>query len=152
MKKLNAMNLLPLMFLSLLSINCAHRRPPDVPVFKHLRQRLALDPVTQHVILKPSPTCMKEIGEPECGRGKFIMSGKVIFVGEAPKTHFNKKPWSQLKRESILVPAVESYAPISTYIINACKELKCDDEVTRFQIQLGDAIPEQDDEHDVVLP
>lgn len=79
---------------------------------------------------------MAKIGEPECGHGTYIMSGKEIFVGESPKTFFNKKPWSQLRRESILVPAVESYSPVSKYIINSCEKMGCNDQVQRFKVKL----------------
>lgn len=79
---------------------------------------------------------MKEIGEVECGHCTYIVSGKEIFVGENQKTFLNGKPWSQLKIESILVPAQESYAPLSSYIINSCKKMNCSDDVTRFKIKV----------------
>ncbi len=110
--------------------------PPDVAVFENLTQYLGTDPISGHLILKPSPVCLKEIGEFECGHGVYIMSKREVFVGEKPKTWFNKKPWSQIKRESILVPAVESYAPLSTYIIDSCKKMNCDDQVTRFKVKV----------------
>lgn len=94
--------------------------------------------MTGHLLLSPSPTCKKEIGEVECGRCTYIVSGKVFFVGEAVKTHFNGKPWSQLRKESILVPAKESYAPLATYMINSCKALNCSDDVTRFKVKIDD--------------
>lgn len=79
---------------------------------------------------------MKEIGEVECGHCTYIISGKEIYVGENEKTHLNKKPWSKIKAAAIYVPAVESYAPLSTYIINSCKKMNCSDDVTRFKIKL----------------
>lgn len=133
--------LLTVSFLSL--TNCA-TKPPDVFVFKHLNQRLATDPTTGHLLLRPSPTCMKEIKEVECGRGRSIVSGKVVFVGEDKKTWFSGKPWSQLRRESILVPAEESYAPMATYFINSCKAAGCSDEVTRFKVKV-DSVKDVDE-------
>lgn len=120
------------------SLTSCTPKPPDVPVCKHLAQRLATDPVSGHLLLRPSPTCKREIGEVECGRCTFIVSGKTFFVGEAVKTHFNGKPWSQLRRESILVPAVESYAPITAYMINSCKSLNCSDDVTKFKVKIDE--------------
>lgn len=78
---------------------------------------------------------MEKIKEPECGHGVSIVTGTEIFVGE--KTLFNKKPWSQLKRESIYVPAVESYAPITEYIINSCKQANCNDQVDAYRVKLN---------------
>lgn len=115
--------------------NCANV-PPDVVACEYLTQRLARDPVTTHLILKPSPVCTKEINEPECGHCTYIMSGREVYVGEKKEHFFNGKPWSQLKSESIYLPAVESYAPLSTYIINSCKQMNCSDDVTRFKVKL----------------
>ncbi len=115
-------------------ISCAVK-PPDVFVFKELKQQLVIDESNNHLVLEPSPACMKAIEEPTCGYGVSIVSGKQIFVGENPETFFNNKPWSQVKEESVLLPAVESYAPLSVYIINSCKKMNCDSEVTRFRIK-----------------
>lgn len=81
---------------------------------------------------------MEKIVEFECGHGVFIMSGREVWVGENKENWFNGKPWSQLKRESILVPAVESYAPLSTYIINSCAKNNCDAEVDRFKVKIDE--------------
>jgi hypothetical protein len=124
--------------LSLLLLSACVSVPPDVPVFEHLSQRLATDPLTGHMILRPSPVCAKEIGEPECGHGVFLMSGKQFFVGEEKVHWFNGKPWSQLKRESVIVPAEESYAPLATYIINSCAQAHCNDQVSRFKVRLDE--------------
>jgi hypothetical protein len=81
---------------------------------------------------------MEKIGEFECGHGVYILSGKEVWVGENPKHFFNKKSWSQLKRESMIVPAIESGAPILTYIINTCAQNHCNDAVDRYKIQLDE--------------
>jgi hypothetical protein len=132
---MNALKFLLSIILSLSLTNCTPK-PPDVPVCEHLKQRLTTDPVTGHLILKASPVCMKEIGEVECGHCTYIVSGKEIYIGENEKFHLNKKPWSQLREESILMPAEESYAPVATYIINSCKKMNCSDDVTRFKVKL----------------
>jgi hypothetical protein len=154
-----------LLLLLPLLVSCA-TPPPDVAVFENLTQHLGQDPETKHLILKPSPTCMQMLGEFECGHGVYIMSQRQVFVGEAfeftyidkkdvPKTlppgqsviefadgrtglrkPLTGKPWSQLKKESIYVPAQESYAPLSTWIINSCKKMKCDDQVNRFKVKV----------------
>ncbi len=116
-------------------LSCA-TSPPDVPVFENLSQHLGTDPKTGHMILKPSPVCLKEIGEFECGHGVYIVSKREIFVGEKAPHLFGKKPWSQVKRESIYVPAAESYAPMTTWIINSCEKLNCSDQVTRFKVKV----------------
>ena len=126
----------PLLFALYACLNsCAS--PPDVPACEHLGQRLAEDPVTRHLVLSPSPTCTKRVGEKECGHCVKIVSGREFFVGEKKDTWFNGKPWSQIRRESILLPAVEAYAPLSSYLINECKKASCNGDVTRFRVKLG---------------
>jgi hypothetical protein len=121
--------------LPLFLINCT-TTPPDIAVFRSLTQRLSHDPLNGHLILTPDPVCEKEIKEIECGFGVYIISKRRVFVGEQKEHWFKGKPWSQLKKESILLPAVESYAPLSKYIIDSCKELGCNDQVDRFKVQL----------------
>lgn len=126
----------------LLAISCVFQiectpRPPDVPACEHLGQRLTVDPVTGHDMLEASPTCMQEIQERECGFCVYIVSGRKIFIGENAPHLLNGKPWSKIRTQSILLPAVESYAPLSAYIINSCKKMNCDDDVARFRVKLG---------------
>jgi hypothetical protein len=132
---MSKLRLLHFLILSVLASACSVT-PPDVFVFESLEQYLATDPATGHLILKPSPACMAKINEPSCGHGIKIISGVEIYVGEAVAAQFNGKPWSQLKRESVYVPAVESYGPLVTYIINACKKMNCSDQVDRFKVKL----------------
>lgn len=137
MKKQNALNFWLFAILSCSLINCSRTpAPPDVPACTHLTQRLYQDPVTKHVMLAPSPVCMKEVGEAECGHCVYIISGKEVFIGEEKGHWLNGKPWSKIRQQSVYLPALESYAPLSTYIINSCAKLKCDDEVNRFRIKL----------------
>lgn len=79
---------------------------------------------------------MEKINEPECGHCVRIVSGEEFFVGESPDHWFNKKPWSLLRRQSVLLPAEESYAPLAAYVINSCKKMGCSHEVTRFKVKL----------------
>lgn len=117
--------------------SCASK-PPDIAVFENLQQHLGTDPVTQHLILKPSPACMlMKVPEPECGHGVYVMSGKEFFVGEDKQNLWKGKKWSAIKAESIYMPAVESYAPMTTYIINECKQNNCDNQVDAFKIKLN---------------
>lgn len=120
---------------SLLTSACAPK-PPDVPACEQLSQRLYTDPVTQHQMLSPSPTCMKQIGEVECGHCVYIVSGNEVFIGEAKGHWLNGKPWSQIKASAVYLPAVESYAPLSAYIINACEKMGCNDDVDKFKVKL----------------
>lgn len=125
-----------LLGISLLSLtNCAPN-PPDVPAFKWLKQRLATDPLTQHIIIKPDPHCMEQIKEPECGYGVFVKTGKEIFVGELPANLYKGKTWSQLREQSIYLPVKESYEPLEAYVIDSCKKMGCEDDVTRFKIKI----------------
>jgi hypothetical protein len=110
-------------------------KPPNIPVCKDLKQRL-VSVSTGHLILSANPVCFKEIGEVECGRCTYIVSGKIFFIGEQKKNEFGGKPWSQIRRESILIPSKESYAPLAAYLINSCKKMGCSDEVTRFKVKI----------------
>ncbi len=125
--------LFTILFCSLIS--CA-TKPPDVPVFENMQQRLSTDPVSGHLVLTASPTCMKYIGEPECGHGVYIVSGRQIIIGELPGHLLNGKKWSELKAQSIYVPAKESYAPLSTYMINSCKKMNCDSQIDAYKVKL----------------
>lgn len=140
---------LTLFTISLWSLISCTSVPPDVPVFENLQQHLSTDPVTSHLILKPSPACMsvgilnsdgtvavKAIGEPECCHLVYIMSGKQLLIGENAGHLLGKKKCSDLKAESVYVPAVESYAPLTKYIINSCAEQNCNDQVDTFKIKL----------------
>jgi len=89
--------------------------PPDVPVCEPLNQRISTDKTNGYVIWSPSPTCMKQIDEPECGHCVYTVSGKEIFVGEKSGHHLLGKPWSRVKIESVIIPA-ESFADINAYI------------------------------------
>lgn len=80
---------------------------------------------------------MKAIGEPECGHCVFIVSGKELFLGEKEPNLLNGKPWSKLRQQAVYLPAQESYAPLSTYIINACKKMGCNTDVDRFRVKLN---------------
>lgn len=135
-KRLSYLKFLLSVSLFALLLSSCTKPPPDVPVCKKLVQRLHTDAVTGHLKLTPSPTCMKNIQEYECGYCEHIVSGKVVFVGENPKFHLNGKPWSRIQRESILVPAEESYAPLSTYIINSCEKTNCSPDIQRFKVKL----------------
>lgn len=116
--------------------------PPDVYAFEHLNSRTYTDD-NGKIMFKPSPTCMEKIGEVECGHGVSIVTGNQIYVGENEPNLFNKKPWSQVRAESIYLPAEESYAPISVYIINNCIKFKCSDAVTRFKVKVDTVDPKK---------
>lgn len=122
--------------LFVLLISACTPSPPDVPVCANLTQHLGTDPVSGHLILKASPTCMAQIGEVECGHCTYVISGKEIFVGELPTHLLNGKTWSKIKTQSILLPAVESYAPLATYVIDACQKMNCSSQVAGFKIKL----------------
>lgn len=126
-------------------------KPPDVFAFKSLEPMMIIDEQTQHILLEPSPACMKAIEEVRCGYGVSIITGKEIFVGENPETFFNGKSWSQLKDESVYLPAVESYSPLATYVINSCKKMECAGEVTRFKIKF-DGLPNGDIKEEIKGP
>ena len=120
----------------LLTNGCATPQPPDVFVFENMEQRFTTDPKTGHTILTPSPACEAAIGEMSCGHGVSILTGAEVFVGENSNHLFKNKKWSELRAESVYVPAVESYAPLSTYIINSCNKMGCNTQVDQFTIKL----------------
>lgn len=122
-----------ILFYSLISCG---PKPPDVPVFESLDQIVLKDAVTGHLLLTPSPICLAQIGEPECGHGIFIMSGKEIFIGEKAPYLLGGKPWSKIKSQSVYVPSIESYAPLTAYIINSCKKMGCDKSVEGFKVKI----------------
>lgn len=135
MKTPNKMKLMLLIPLLLWEINCTIK-PPDVPVCENLSRHLAMDPETEHLILVPSPTCEKQVGEAECGHCTYIVSGKEVYVGEGKDHLLNNKSWTRVKLESVYVPSVESFGPLAEYIINACKKMNCNDQVDAFKIKL----------------
>lgn len=135
MQKPNKLKWLLFVALWCLVTDCA-TVPPDVFVFENLTQRLSTDPVTGHLLLTPSPNCMLMIKEPECGHGVSIVTGAETFVGESKDHQFKGKPWSVLKTESIYMPAVESYGPLSVYVINSCKKMNCSKDVDKFKVKL----------------
>jgi hypothetical protein len=136
MKKLNRLKCLLFAISSCFQINGCATAPPDVFVFERLSERLYVDPVTKDEMYAPSPTCMAQIAETSCGHGVSVISGKEIFIGNGPTHLFDKKTWDQIQMESILLPAVESYAPLATYMINACKKMNCSSQVDQFKIKL----------------
>lgn len=119
-----------------LQISACTPKPPDVPACEHMAQHLSTDPVTGHLILSASPTCMKELNEPECGHCVWIMSGKEAYIGENDGHWLNGKPWSKIRQQSVYLPAKESYAPLATYIINSCNKMGCSSDVDKFKIKL----------------
>lgn len=117
--------------------------PPDVFVFEDLPIHIATDPKTGHFILKGSPDCFEKIQELACGHGTRIISGEEIFIGEESDHLFNGKKWSELKMQSVIVPAIESYAPLKTYVENSCKRLNCSDQVDAFKIKVPSVLQPQ---------
>lgn len=111
--------------------------PPDIFVFERLDQHLAVDPISGHEILTPSPACMAQIQEFSCGHGVAIMSGTEIYVGDLPAHQWKGKTWTSLKDESVHFPAVESYAPLATYLINSCKRFNCNASLDAFRVKLN---------------
>lgn len=123
-----------LLSLSLLvSLSSCTPKPPDVFVCKALNQRISSDPKTNHMMLLASPSCVREIDEPECGYCLRILSKQVKYVGEKDAHKLDGKPWSQIKREAVIVPA-ESYAGLSAFMINSCKAQSCLEQINDFRI------------------
>lgn len=64
------------------------------------------------------------------------MSKNEAYVGEGKEHLLSGKKWSEIKSESVYLPAVESYAPLSTYIINSCEKMNCSEQVDRFKVKI----------------
>ncbi len=98
------------------------------------------DQKTGHLVLSGSPTCEKEVGEPECAHCVYIVSGKEVFVGE--ESHFlNGKPWSEIEATSVYVPVEESFAPLKKYLLDSCKKMGCQKDLGAFRLPLEVAKP-----------
>lgn len=121
--------------LFILALSACSPTPPDVPACEHMASHLSVE-ADGHMIWAPSPTCMKQISEPECGHCVWIVSGKEAFIGEQKGHWLNGKTWSKIRAQSAYLPAAESYAPLATYIINACKKMGCSDDVDKFKVKL----------------
>lgn len=126
-----------LLVISFASLISCTPKPPDVPTCEHLPQHLGTDPITGHMVLKPSPDCMAQIGEPECGHCVTIMTGAVSFIGENAPHLLNGKKWSEVRTSAIYLPAKESYEPLAKYIIDSCKVMNCSAEVTKFKVRVS---------------
>lgn len=120
-----------------LPISCA-TLPPDVFVFENLPSRVYKDPKTGHTMVQGSPTCMAKLQEMSCGHGVKIISGQEIFVGENAGHTYAGKKWSELQAEAVIAPAKESYAPLKTYMIDACKKMNCNDQINAFRVKLDE--------------
>lgn len=129
------LRLLLFMTLCVSLLSCNKHQPPDVPVCQELSKRRIFNADTLELIEKPSPTCMIEIAESECGHCVWIVSGKEKFVGNKSENYLNGKSWTTIKEHSVLVPGEFSYAPITTYMINQCKRFNCHKEVGKFKVK-----------------
>lgn len=69
-----------------------------------------------HVLVAPSPACERAVGEESCGYCIYYRSGRELFVGEGSGHQLGGKPWSQIRAESVLLPAAEGFAPLSAYL------------------------------------
>lgn len=114
-------------------------RPPDAMAFHELNAELDYDPITDHLLKKPSPACEKAIQEPSCGYGVSMLTGQTVFVGNSKGHEWNGKTWDQIKAQSVLLPAQESFAPIADYIVNSCEKMHCNEEVDRFRVLDGNS-------------
>lgn len=124
---------------SLLILLSSCTRPPDVPACRPLTQRVVEHrdefgiPVRS---FEANPMCVKQIGEPACGYCVWTISSKVQYVGENPKWHLFKKPWSKILSEMVLMPS-ESYAQMKSYIIKNCKKHNdCNQDIDKWRIKL----------------
>lgn len=135
MQKKQRLRLFAILFCSLMP-SCA-TVPPDAPAFHELEERIEYDPITNHVFKRPSPECEKAIQEPSCGYGVYMISGKEVFIGNAKGHDLNGKTWDQIKAESVLLPAQESFAPLADYVINSCEQTHCNEQIDRFRVLEG---------------
>lgn len=110
--------------------------PPDIAACKPLDKLVFVDKNSGSTRTVPSPTCQKNIQEDECGYCVRIVSGNSFFVGEAKAHQFSGKPWSQLRSESIYLPAAESYSPLAAYILKVCAEDGCSTQLTKFKTKI----------------
>lgn len=140
-----------LSFLSLVLSSCAFLPPiktdvADVPICRALHER----PQTKDVkdigkvtVMRPNPTCMKEIGEAKCGYCFWTVSDKYQFVGDEWNhllpVRGKKKKWSTIVEEGGIIPA-ESQASLKEFGINVCKATQaCNGEIDRWRIKLDAA-------------
>ena len=107
---------------------------PDVPACRDIPSRVVNR--EGRVFVEASPLCWEHTQELSCGHCVYIKSGREVFVGESEKTRLFGKKWSELRDQSVLLPAAESYAPLSVYLINSCKRLKCDGSVEKFLVKI----------------
>jgi hypothetical protein len=114
----------------------------DVPICRALHERPQtkevkdIGPVT---LMRPNPTCMKEVGEAKCGYCVWTVSDKSQFVGDAWNKLLpirgKKKKWSTIVSEGGIIPA-ESQASLKEFGINVCKATQaCGQEIDRWRIK-----------------
>ncbi len=113
--------------------------PPDIPACRSLETReetKEVPDIGRVTLDRPNPTCIKEINEATCGYCVWTISDKKQYVGENKKTWLYGKPWSQVLRESVLLPA-ESYAEAKAFVINECKKTNdCNKDIDHWRVKL----------------
>lgn len=141
-----------LLVVSFLVVSCS--APPDIPACRHLdlkRETKVVEGIGKITVDRPNPVCNRQIKEPTCGYCTYTVSDKEQYVGENAKTLLHKKPWSQIKRQGVIIPA-EDYAAVKAFILDMCKKTnECSKDIEHWRIKLdsldsvGDALGNQGD-------
>jgi hypothetical protein len=118
-------------------VSCAVK-PPDVPICRELKTQNESKTIPDIGFIKierPNPVCLKELNEVSCGFCVWTISKKSQYIGET-KSFLYGKPWSQVKREAVLIPT-EAYADVKATFINMCKKYKeCAADISSWRLKL----------------
>lgn len=115
---------------------------PDEPICRSLLQKETKKVIDgqEHVLKRPNPLCMREIGEPYCGYCVWTVSEKTQYVGNAWNRLLKvntgkKKTWDMLLAEGLVTPA-ETLASTKRFAVNVCKiSPVCGENISRWRVK-----------------
>ena len=128
---------LSVLFVLILNVGCV--KPPDVWVCRDLTEKVVITEDAfgvEEMNLRGNPVCLSEIKENRCGYCVRSISGTHTYVGEDSTHQLEGKKWSEMRIDSVMLPA-DSYAALKEFIINSCKKSnQCAEGIAKWRTNL----------------